>query len=86
MADKESLEANHTSTVDQLEKQIRTLEGEMRKVMKANNDEEATLRKEFKKVSNEYENNMKQYDFEVNNQTIDNRKCTENYDDTMADL
>ena len=59
MAEEETLKLNHNATVDQLEKQIRTLEGELKKVMKSNNDEEALLRKEYKKISNEYENNMK---------------------------
>jgi len=66
------LKQNHVSTVEALEKQIRTLEGDLKKMMKANSEEEAVLRKEFKKASNEYENNMKQYDFEINNQTLEN--------------
>lgn len=69
-----------------LEKQIRTLEAELKKVMKSNNEEEAQLRKEFKKASNEFDNNMKAYDVDVTTQTMDNQKSQAEYDETFADL
>mmetsp|Transcript_32111 Transcript_32111/g.49108 ORF Transcript_32111/g.49108 Transcript_32111/m.49108 type:complete len:285 (-) Transcript_32111:167-1021(-) len=86
LQEEEMLKANHTSTVEALEKQIRTMETELKKVLKSNSDEEAVLRKEFKKASNEFENNVKQYDYDVSTQTIENKKTTAELDDTIADL
>ena len=54
--------------------------------MKQNSEEEAVLRKEFKKASNEFDNNMKAYDVDVSTQTMDNQKCQAEFDDTYADL
>ena len=59
MRDEELLEQNHVTTVEQLEKQIKTLEGELKRVMKGNHDEEFLLRKEFRITSTEHDTNMK---------------------------
>jgi len=72
--------------VDTLEKQIRQLEQELKKVLKQNGDDEFQMRKEFKKAANEFDNNMKAYDVDVTNQTMDNQKCQAEFDDTNADL
>lgn len=54
--------------------------------MTQNGKDENELRKEYKKASNEYVANMNGYDLDINNHTIDNKKCQTELDDTITDL
>lgn len=55
--------------------------------MKQGNErEEAELRKKFKQVSSGYQNNMQDYDREVQTATIENKKSQEEYEDVYNDL
>jgi len=55
-------------------------------VKQGNEREEAELRKKFKQVSSGYQNNMQDYDREVQTATIENKKSQEEYEDVYNDL
>lgn len=86
MADEKQLEVNHEELMKKLKKDYEDADKKFKALLKTNTDAENLLRKDFKKVSSSYTENMKQYDNELKNQTKDNEKTLAEYDDTLADL
>ena len=86
MADEKQLEINHEELMKKLKKDYEDADKKFKALLKTNTDAENLLRKDFKKVSSSYTENMKQYDNELKNQTKDNEKTLAEYDDTLADL
>jgi hypothetical protein len=65
MKDEEELQVQHVATMENLEKKRTVLEKDVTRVKSDNDKEEAELRKKFKAVSSAYQNNMQEYDREV---------------------
>jgi hypothetical protein len=86
MADEKQLEINHEELMKKLKKDYEDADKKFKALLKTNTDAENLLRKDFKKVSSSYTENMKQYDNELKNQTKDNEKTRAEYEDTLADL
>jgi len=74
MKDEEELQKSHKETCELLEKKMKSLTSDVEKVKTENEKEEAELRKKFKAISSAYQNNMQEYDRDVQTQTVDNQK------------
>uniref|UniRef100_A0A7S3CT80 Dynein regulatory complex protein 10 n=1 Tax=Strombidium rassoulzadegani TaxID=1082188 RepID=A0A7S3CT80_9SPIT len=80
------LKQNHEQTVAQLEKSKAQLKRELDVVRFENEKDEQGFMKDFKKVSQDFDNNMKAYDAEVQSNTYDYQKCLNEYNDTNKEL
>ena len=67
MSDEKQLEKNHEETMKKHNKDFEEFTKKYKALYKANTDSEAALRKEYKKASNMYKENMNQYDNELKN-------------------
>lgn len=86
MKDEEELKLSHEQTMESLEKKRNLLTKDVNNVKQSNEKEEFELRKRFKQVSSGYQNNMQDYDREVQTATIENKKGQEEYEDVYNDL
>jgi hypothetical protein len=69
-----------------LKKQIEKLEKDLKKVRDENDKDELNFMRDFKKVSQDFENNMNQYDNDVEMQIIEHQKALNDYNDAYKEL
>ena len=86
MADEKALNENHESTMAELIKKKEIAEKQHAEQLNKNTKDEERLRKEFKKASSAYRENMNQYDMELKNGTKENENTKQEYDSTVEDL
>lgn len=72
--------------MESLNKIIKEHEKKLKELTTQNEKDELLFMKEFKKVSQEYDNNMKQYDQDLETQMLDQRKCENDYNDAYKEL
>ena len=72
MADEKTLEKNHQETMADLEQKKKVAAKNYADHHSKNTKAEDALRKDYKKASNSYKENMNQYDVELKNGTKDN--------------